>query len=209
MRNLLTVPLIRQDTKDNCWYASACMLAYYRSPGPRPGVPDRTGGNRTRLNGADFVRLGASEGLKALPDAKRTWTPADFGSALTAHGPLWCAGRWHGEPHVVVVTGVWTYKHGTRTNGTFTSTEHEVVMVNDPAKAAARKVPIADFNAKLSRNEETPILWMPAVGAGNIPFLPQRWLDGHEPLGGMTRGRSGTIGGPPPPPPPASGGHRL
>ena len=36
---VLNVPIVHQTTPYSCWYAAACMVAYYRVAGPRLGVP--------------------------------------------------------------------------------------------------------------------------------------------------------------------------
>src|SRR5439155_19894244 len=52
----MTVPLVVQQASMECWYASACMVAYYRRPGPRLGLPDKWIANQG-VALADFSRL--------------------------------------------------------------------------------------------------------------------------------------------------------
>ena len=82
----LTVPLVLQQASNECWYASACMVA--------------------KASGEDFVQLAQSEGLKPILAPAAQLTAQQLEVLLRNDGPLWCAGLWDGVGHVVVLTGV-------------------------------------------------------------------------------------------------------
>src|SRR5215217_3459658 len=42
----LQVPLVKQHASMECWYAAACMVAYFRRPGPRLGLPKKWEANQ-------------------------------------------------------------------------------------------------------------------------------------------------------------------
>lgn len=132
----LTVPLVRQDQSMECWYASACMVAYYFAPGPRLGLPRLWQANRG-LNPTlgDFMALARAEHLMPVLAANRTWTETALERLLRHFGPLWCAGYWFGLGHVVVLTGV----------------DSGMVFINDPDGPAAKQGTIQWFNQKLAK----------------------------------------------------------
>src|SRR5262245_43320752 len=103
----LRVPLVRQDQRMECWYASACMVAYYFAAGPRLGLPGRWKENKG-LNPTfgEFIALARAEELTPVIAPNRTWTEAALERLLRDFGPIWCAGYWYGPGHVVVLTGV-------------------------------------------------------------------------------------------------------
>lgn len=132
----LHVPLVPQLRSMSCWYASACMVAYYRKAGPRLGLPQKWQAN-IGINLNDFVRLAKAEGLKPILVPPGKLTAVQLGTFLRNWGPLWCAGHWDGFPHIVVLTGV--------TNDT--------VSINDPNPARGRRTEsLAWFNQKLDRH---------------------------------------------------------
>ena len=102
----LEVPLVSQRRTNSCWYASACMVAYYREQGPRLGLPERWAAN-TGIGIADFVRLAKAEGLSSIPFPAWSTLSARLLEMVVGYcGPIWCAGQWDGVPHIVVLTGV-------------------------------------------------------------------------------------------------------
>jgi len=104
---LLDVPLVGQRLSDECWYASACMVAYFRAPGPRLGLPGKWKANKG-ITPDDFVRLAQVEGLQKVRLPSGTHAVDKFGIYrwLLDHGPLWCAGYWYGVGHIIVLTGI-------------------------------------------------------------------------------------------------------
>jgi len=131
----LNVPMVVQRASMECWYASACMVAYFRRPGPRLGLPDRWVPNQG-IGLADFARLAKAEGLKALqtPIGKLTYQQIEV--LLRNFGPIWCAGRWDGVPHIIVLTGI----------------DGANLYINDPNPAKRARVETLDwFNQKLDR----------------------------------------------------------
>ncbi len=161
----LNVPHIHQDEPTNCWYAAACMLAFYRSPGPRLGLPQVSHGNVSALGPSKFAELAMSEGLQAVSNAGRVWTLAEIESALRKYGPLWCAGKWQKINHVIVITGVGTYTKNRL---------HSVLKINDPAYPAPREGAIDWFNNNLSKNIAHPMLYkLSATPAPGGPIIGQ------------------------------------
>jgi ABC-type bacteriocin/lantibiotic exporter with double-glycine peptidase domain len=129
----LDVPLVRQEKRSTCWYAAVCMLAYYRKPGPRLGLPDVWEADEG-IGSGDLRRLAETEGLKPILCPARDLTANHLETFLRNFGPLWCLGRWDGLHHVVVLTGV----------------DGDRVYLNDPA-GRARVQALAWFNDRLDR----------------------------------------------------------
>jgi ABC-type bacteriocin/lantibiotic exporter with double-glycine peptidase domain len=141
----LKVPLVYQRETMECWYASACMVAYYRRPGPRLGLPEKWQANRG-ITPADFVELAKAEGLRAVRFPSGRMTEADLTTLLKDCGPLWCAGRWDGVPHIVVLTGV----------------EDDKVFVNDPSPyQGARVESLSWFDHRLDRQVSGCLMYSP------------------------------------------------
>jgi Papain-like cysteine protease AvrRpt2 len=106
-----------------CWYAAACMVAYYYEHGPRYGLPKVWHAN-TSLFPQDFGALAKIEGLKAITKPITGLTSDALIQLLKAHGPLWAAGRYGGggSGHAIVITGV----------------KDEAVFYNDPWEPMAK-----------------------------------------------------------------------
>jgi ABC-type bacteriocin/lantibiotic exporter with double-glycine peptidase domain len=131
----LNVPLVNQLRNMSCWYASVCMVAYFREAGPRLGIPERWNAN-TGIDLNDFITLAQAEGLVSIKSPTSNLTEQQLEVFLRNNGPIWCAGMWDGVPHVVVLTGV----------------EKGKVYINDPNPAKGKRVEtIAWFNQKLWR----------------------------------------------------------
>ena len=131
----LNVPLVLQEQTNECWYASMCMVAYYRAPGPRLGLPQKWTANKG-IKVDDFIKLAQTEGMKSVFTPAGILTPAHLETFLKNYGPLLCAGVWDGVRHIVVVTGV----------------EGNNVLINDPSPARRKRTEtIQWFNQKLSR----------------------------------------------------------
>lgn len=104
---MLDVPVVGQSRSMSCWYASACMVAYYQEAGPRLGLP-RAWAADYGLGTKAFPRLAAVEGLVPvpLPSGGSAATSQDIFRWLMDYGPLWAAGDWYGDGHVIVITGI-------------------------------------------------------------------------------------------------------
>jgi len=136
MATQLHVPLVSQLRSMSCWYAAACMVAYYRKAGPRLGLPQKWQAN-TGISVNDFVRLAKAEGLRPIMAPAGKLTASQVETFLRNFGPLWCAGYWDGVPHIVVLTGVTKDK----------------VFINDPNPARGRRTEsLAWFNQKLAND---------------------------------------------------------
>lgn len=143
-RLLLDVPLVKQDRSMECWYASACMVCYYREAGPRLGLPKKWEANQG-IDPEDFVALAKTEGMKPYPLPISQWTSASLCDALRFAGPLWCAGYWFGVPHIVVLTGV----------------DGNTIYINDPDGPTKRTNTVDWFNTKLAFDVKDPVLYKP------------------------------------------------
>ncbi len=140
------VPKVAQDRSNSCWYAAACMVAFYREAGPRLGLPEVYALNNG-INPNEFSLLAKNEGL--LPVAiPKTWSPDQMKAILETNGPLWCAGDWYGANHIIVITGVDT-----------TACE---IYLNDPDGGVAKKQSVAWFIKHLAKITDA-ILYHPPV----------------------------------------------
>ena len=141
----LSVPLVTQSATMECWYASACMVAYFRRPGPRLGLPDKWVPNKG-LPVNEFIRLAEAEGLKPILTPQNDLTTQQLETMLRTCGPIWCAGAWDGVGHVVVLTGI----------------DGQTVYINDPSPyKKARQETLAWFNQKRWRFPKC-MMFMPA-----------------------------------------------
>lgn len=132
----LNVPLVAQLLSMECWYASACMVAYYFAPGPRLGLPKQWASNKgIDPTLGDFAALARNEKLVPIAAPNRLWSNVALEKVLRDFGPVWCAGYWYGVPHIVVLTGV----------------DDTKVYINDPDGAKAKQGSIAWFNQKLAK----------------------------------------------------------
>lgn len=142
----LNVPLVYQQRSMSCWYASACMVAYYREAGPRQGLPQKWNANNG-INLKDFIRLAQAEGLLSIKSPTTNLTEQQLEVLLQNHGPIWCAGRWDGAPHIVVLTGV----------------EHGNVYINDPNPARGKRLETINwFNTRLDNHVANCMMYKPA-----------------------------------------------
>ncbi len=127
--------LITQRLSNECWYASVCMVAYYREAGPRLGIPEQWQANNG-INLNDFIKLAQAEGSKSIMTPGGALTAQQVEVFLVNNGPIWCAGHWDGVGHIVVLTGV----DGTN------------VYINDPNPYKGKPIVTVDwFNQKLDR----------------------------------------------------------
>lgn len=136
MSVMLNVPMVYQDTTMSCWYASACMVAYYHEAGPRLGLPQNYM-NNTGITAQEFIKLAKVEGFSGVYPLASTITAIQLETYLRRRGPLWAAGMWNGFPHIIVITGVKT----------------DTVYINDPDPSYGRATRTLDwFNRKLCKN---------------------------------------------------------
>ena len=141
----LDVPLVTQLRSMSCWYASVCMVAYFREAGPRLGLPEKWKANNG-IQIKDFIALAQAEGLKVVTSPTSNLTEQQLTVLLRNNGPIWCAGRWDGVPHIVVLTGV----------------ENGQVYINDPNPARGRRVEsLAWFNQKLDKHVPGCMMYKP------------------------------------------------
>ncbi len=127
----MVVPKVAQDMSMSCWYAAACMVAFYREAGPRLGIPDVYAAN-TGVTAAQMRLLARNEGLRdaVLPNV---CTAEQLERALRTFGPLWVDGDWFGAAHIIVVTGV--------------DTTSKEVIFNDPDGGVEKVNTMTWFNA--------------------------------------------------------------
>jgi hypothetical protein len=117
-----------------CWYASACMVAYYHEVGPRPGLPD-VWASDLALDSEKICELAKAEGLKAVPRPEGELDGEAWIKLLKAYGPIWAAGKFgqFGGGHAIVITGV----------------VEGMVVYNDPWEPMVKKVPAISIACKL------------------------------------------------------------
>ncbi len=129
----------------SCWYASVCMVAYFREAGPRRGLPEKWKAN-TGINIPSFVALAKGEGMTAVRLPSKQYTEQQLETILRNYGPVWCAGRWDGVPHIVVLTGV----------------DKGKVYINDPNPAKGKREETLEwFNQKLDSHVPNCMMFKP------------------------------------------------
>jgi hypothetical protein len=128
----------RWSGENACWYASACMVAYYYETGPRFGVPpiwlDNLG-----IQAIDLSLLARCEGLMAVPKPSWRLTSKQLIELLKLHGPIWAAGKYgnSGGQHAIVITGV----------------RNQAVFYNDPWEPMAKQTTVQWIHANLLRSK--------------------------------------------------------
>lgn len=172
-----------RDETNGCWYASTCMLGYYREQGPRLGVPSQYAtpgpdGNPDPkpISPATLPTLAANEGLTQVPlPQSKAWTCDGLAEILRECGPIligrgFIKGGHLTGGHIIVVVGA------RATDG--------IVIIHDPAVGANLTLPIDKFNGIFPWNRpEAP--WLALV---KLPPLPD----------GQQRGRANAMSGSPP-----------
>ena len=146
----MDVPLVPQARNNSCWYAAACMVAYYREAGPRLGLP-QVWQDDTGVTTAQKSALARAEGLSLfpLPRTKR-FTNGNLYAGLKQAGPLWCDGDWDGgSAHAIVMTGI----------------DGDTLYFNDPwpvnRGVRDRRMSLGDFNRYLYWADDNCILYQP------------------------------------------------
>jgi hypothetical protein len=150
---LLDVPLVGQVRNMDCWYAAACMVAYYRAPGPRLGLP-KNWQSDSGVTPSELPRLARVEGLKPVARPSNSHSVTKFGIFrwLMDYGPLFCVGDWFGFGHAIVLTGI----------------DADTIHLNDPddgvgGDAGARKTnTVAWFNQHLWWHVPDCVMYKPA-----------------------------------------------
>jgi hypothetical protein len=133
------------DEITGCWYASTCMLGYYREAGPRLGVPalyatpGPTGNpNPKPISPDTFPVLAQNEGLTPIPlPADKKWTCEKLAEILRECGPClvgrgFRVGAELKGGHIIVVVGA--------------RTSDNLVIIHDPAVGPNLTLPIDGFN---------------------------------------------------------------
>src|SRR4051812_30099029 len=75
-----------------CWYAAACMVAFFFEAGPRLGLPekyDAAKGYHAGMRNEEYPKLMANEHLAAIPlPASKAWGGSQLADLLRRYGPL-------------------------------------------------------------------------------------------------------------------------
>jgi predicted double-glycine peptidase len=100
-------------------------------------------GNDQGASPSDFIGLAQKVGMKAIWPRPATYDSSTLELLLRKYGPLWCAGRWYGLKHIIVLTGV---------NG-------NIVYLNDPANGGKKVNVISWFNEKLDNHVDGCIMY--------------------------------------------------
>lgn len=137
MGKILNVSTVAQTSSDTCWHAAATMLWNFSQQTSGRQGPMHTLGEQFTKNKvifpAEWVTLAERVGLAKVPDISGELTEERLSDLLTRFGPLWCAGRWFGVGHAIVLTGV----------------GRDVVFFNDPDRGVKKTNMIRWFNEKL------------------------------------------------------------
>ena len=141
------------DDPTGCWYASACMVAYYFEVGPRLGIPElykkalgggqlghhATGsGPANKLSANHHELLASREKLAPVDkcDTKHDYTIAEIEELLKSGGPIFM---------------YWRKTHGNQTYGhasVIIGTDKQGIIYHDPENAPNSKMNISVFNQK-------------------------------------------------------------
>jgi hypothetical protein len=138
---------------NGCWYASVCMLGYYREAGPRLGVPERYknpdgtprlgsagGADPLPITPSEMPELLKNEGLTKVPlPSAKAWTADALAEILRTSGPVlvgrgfrnWTTGQLIGG-HFIVLIGA--------------KGSDNTVTVHDPGYGPNIACPLATFN---------------------------------------------------------------
>ena len=152
----------RWSGQNACWYASACMVAYYYEAGPRFGVPPIWEAN-LGISQFELSLLARSEKLMAVPKPCWRLSSNHLVELLRACGPIWAAGRYggSGNQHAIVITGV----------------RHQTVFYNDPWEPMAKQTTVRWINANLLDSEYA------MMARGHISTLRPPHLKHKSPFG--------------------------
>ena len=103
-----------QNDRTGCWYASACMVAYFFEAGPRLGMPEKysaKSGGHAPMMSEEYPTLMKNENLALipLPESKR-WRSHRLADLLRRNGPLsfgWnkkspISGKFYGHRSVLI-----------------------------------------------------------------------------------------------------------
>jgi hypothetical protein len=129
-----------------CWYASACMVAYFFEAGPRLGVPKLYspslyghGGHKV-ISVGEVATLARNEHLEAVAGAGNELSASALEELLRASGPLWFAWR-------KTNTAGQSYGHACVVVGT----DATVVTFHDPEDEPKATISISEFNSRRYR----------------------------------------------------------
>jgi len=134
----LDVPVLAQQKSMSCWHASASMIWWYwQLKSGRQGPMNTMTTSYVQNTGLtasvqSLITLAQMTGLDRLP-SKNSYSADDILAFLRGRGPLWCAGLWYGEGHVIVLTGI----------------SGGMVYLNDPDRGVRKEGTVAWFNEKL------------------------------------------------------------
>lgn len=153
----LDVPFVTQrgiggvrDDPLGCWYASACMVAYYFEAGPRLGIPEKFNKEFKNADGStyighsaaqytDYATLIVNEHLKNVDKpANKKWTAAALCDLLRKFGP---------QSYGWVKTGSGGHKYGHRSVLIGYEEGDDKVIYHDPENAPHQKMKLADWNS--------------------------------------------------------------
>jgi hypothetical protein len=137
---------------NGCWYASVCMLGYYREVGPRLGVPERyknpdgsprvgsTGGaDPLPITPNEMPELLKNEGLTKVPlPSNKAWTADGLAEILRTSGPC-LVGRGFRDTKGLLIGGHFIVLIGAKDS-------NKTVTVHDPAYGPNITCPLSMFN---------------------------------------------------------------
>jgi hypothetical protein len=131
--------VMRRPGENGCWYAAACMVAYYYEAGPRFGYPDVWKWNNQGLAQSNYYILAEAEGFMDVPRPCWHLTSKHLIELLKTHGPIWAAGKFggNGGEHAIVITGI----------------RNKTVFYNDPWEPMAKQATDQWIHANLQRSK--------------------------------------------------------
>jgi len=142
---LVNVPQIRQEKSMACWHAAARMLYGYKRQASIDPLASTYASN-SGISAAQFISLARSVGLDTIPPVNQSYDWTFIDNLLRLYGPIWAAGMWNGAPHIIVITGV---------------SEDGTLYLNDPADGLAHVRDMGWFNAKISKDVQIPMMYLP------------------------------------------------
>lgn len=147
MSYFLNVPVIAQTSSNTCWHASAMMIwRYWQGVSGRKG-PMNTMSDKFDSDSAatpeDFVRLAEKTGMKAVDPMPSQFDTETVQRLLQQHGPLWCAGKWYGLNHIIVLTGI----------------NNNTIFINDPDGGMTKNARLDWFALKLDEEVQGSLMY--------------------------------------------------
>ena len=150
MSLLYDVPVVSQTKLNDCWNAAAQMIWTYwqgvsHNQGPMNSLQQKFG-NDQPIFPNEFVKLAQAAGLVKLVVSNprhHYYGHVELEKTLRKYGPLWCAGKWYGQNHVIVLIGI----------------RGHTILLNDPYLGAPKAESVMWFNTHLDKPVDGCIMY--------------------------------------------------